>query len=207
VAAALFVLTVGQLAVATFASSLPQFEGKAFGARLVFYPCLMALLPAAVWVARRRTRPASEFPWGASALVMAPFFVDVTGNTLDLYDTVTWWDDANHFVNWLLLTLGLGLLLARQRVRPAWLLPVVVTGLGAILAIGWELGEWYTFIRHGTELDTAYTDTLGDLTLGLSGSTLTAAVAVAIRFRRAGTSGARAAARESSAGASSRAPS
>jgi hypothetical protein len=46
---------------------------------------------------------------------------------------------------------------------------MVVTGLGAVLAIGWELGEWYTFIRHGTELDTAYEDTLSDEILGTSG--------------------------------------
>ena len=41
-----------------------------------------------------------------------------------------------------------------------------------MLAIGWELGEWYTFIRHGTEIDTAYEDTLGDETLGTLGATL-----------------------------------
>ena len=46
-AIAVLVLTAGQLAVATF-SSLPQFEGKAFGARLVYYPLLMLLVPA-VW--------------------------------------------------------------------------------------------------------------------------------------------------------------
>jgi hypothetical protein len=39
-----------------------------------------------------------------------------------------------------------------------------------VLAIGWELGEWYTFIRHGTELDTAYQDTLGDEALGTLGA-------------------------------------
>ena len=50
------------------------------------------------------------------------------------------------------------------------MLVLAVTGLGAVLAIGWELGEWYTFIRHGTELDTAYEDTLGDLTLGTLGA-------------------------------------
>ena len=51
----LFVLTVGQLAVATFVPGLPQFEGKAFGSRLVAYPLLMAA-PVVVWslVARRR---------------------------------------------------------------------------------------------------------------------------------------------------------
>jgi hypothetical protein len=67
-------------------------------------------------------------------------------------------------------------------VRPDWALLVVVTGLGAILAIGWELGEWFTFIRHGTELDTAYEDTLGDLTLGTLGS-LTAGL-ILLRLRR-----------------------
>jgi hypothetical protein len=101
---------------------------------------------------------------------MAPFLVDVTGNTFDLYDNLWWWDDANHFVNWLLLSGGLGLLIARLDVRPRWLLLVAITGLGAVLAIGWELGEWYTFIRHGTELDTAYEDTLGDETLGTLGA-------------------------------------
>ena len=39
-----------------------------------------------------------------------------------------------------------------------------------MLAIGWELGEWFTFIRHGTEIDTAYEDTLGDLALGTLGA-------------------------------------
>jgi hypothetical protein len=178
VAALIFGLTVAQLAVATFVPSLPQFEGKAFGARLAFYPVLMALVPAGCWLARRRTGDSGPLPWAACAFVMAPFLVDVTGNTLDLYDSVTWWDDANHFVNWLLLSWGLGLLLARLEVRPRALLVVAITGLGAMLAIAWELGEWYTFIRHGTELDTAYQDTLGDETLGTLGSFVAALIVV-----------------------------
>jgi hypothetical protein len=183
VALVLLVLTVGQLAVATFVPTLPQFAGKAFGARLVAYPLLMLLLPA-LWALsrwRRRVRDQNRgvddgqpLPWAAFAWVMAPFLVDVTGNTLDLYDTVTWWDDANHFVNWLFLALGCGLLLARARVEPPWALGLAVAGLGALLAIGWELGEWYTFIRHGTELDTAYTDTLGDEALGCLGAAVAA---------------------------------
>lgn len=168
--ALIFALTVGQLAVATFIPGLPQFEGKAFGARLVFYPVLMAILPAVAWLVRHRAGHSNPLPWNAAAFVMSPFLVDVTGNTLDLYDTVGWWDDANHFVNWALLSYGLGLLLTRAHVRPRWLLPVSIVGLGAVLAIAWELGEWYTFIRHGTELDTAYEDTLGDEALGTLGS-------------------------------------
>jgi hypothetical protein len=167
VPAVVLVLTVAQLLVGTVAPDLEQFEGKAFGARLVAYPLLMLLVPAWWWL-MHRGRP-TPVPWGAFALVMAPFLIDVTGNTLDLYDTVGWWDDANHFVNWALLCGGLGLLLLGGRGAP-WARVLLVTGLGALLAIGWELGEWYTFIRHGTELDTAYQDTLGDEALGTLGA-------------------------------------
>jgi hypothetical protein len=167
VPAAVQLLTVGQLGVGTFAGDLQQFEGKAFGARLIAYPVMMLVVPVA-WRLVHRGR-AVDVPWGAFALVMAPFLIDVSGNTLDLYDSVGWWDDANHFVNWVLLCGGLGLLLL-QRIRMPWARVLLVTGLGAVLAIGWELGEWYTFIRHGTELDTAYQDTLGDEALGTLGA-------------------------------------
>jgi hypothetical protein len=176
-AAVIFAATVGQLVVATFAAGLPQFSDKGFGARLVAYPLLMALVPA-VWLSVRalRPRPAAEsrdaLPWGGFALIMAPFLIDVTGNTLNLYDTVAWWDDANHLVNWFLLCAGIGVLLLRASVSPPWALGVLVAGIGALLAVGWELGEWYTFIRHGTELATAYQDTLGDLVLGCLGGVL-----------------------------------
>jgi uncharacterized membrane protein YjdF len=164
--------TVVQLAVATFVDGLPQFEGKGFAARLVTYPLLMLLVPA-VWArARHRRGSAAPLPWDGFALIMAPFLIDVTGNTLDLYDRLGWWDDANHFVNWFLLSAGIGVLLLRAEIRPAWVLGLLVTGIGAILAIGWELAEWYAFIRHGTELGTAYEDTLGDEALGTLGATL-----------------------------------
>lgn len=51
-----------------------------------------------------------------------------------------------------------------------------MTGIGAVLAIGWELAEWYAFIRNGTELGTAYQDTLGDEALGTFGAALAGAV-------------------------------
>jgi hypothetical protein len=178
---AVLAATVGQLAVAEWWPGIERFADKAFGARLVAYPLLMLVAPALWWILAGRRRPGDRPPYVAFTLVMLPFLVDVTGNSLDLYDTVDWWDDANHYVNWLLLLAGLGLLLGRE-VRPDWALPLLVTGLGAVLAIGWELGEWYTFIRHGTELDTAYEDTLGDLTLGTLGS-LTAGLVLLWRRR------------------------
>ena len=174
--------TVVQLLVAPVASDLPQFEGKGFGARLVAYPVLMLLVPAG-WFLRQRLRPTgADVPWIAFALVMSPFLVDVTGNTLDLYDSVTWWDDANHLVNWFLLLTGLGLLLPVSRLVGRWVLAAFVTGLGATLAIAWELAEWFTFIRHGTELATAYEDTLGDEVLGTVGAALAGAVVALVAY-------------------------
>ena len=171
-AAVVLGLTVVQLVVGTF-GGLEQFEGKGFGYRLAVYPVLMLLLPVVWW---SRTSDRSDLPWGAFALVMAPFLIDVTGNTLNLYDSIDAWDNVNHFANWLLLLWGCGLLLARADVRPRWLLVVGITGLGAILAIGWELGEWYTFIRRGTELDGAYEDTLSDELLGTLGAFVAAVI-------------------------------
>lgn len=170
VPAAVIVLTVAQLGVAEWWPGIDRFADKAFGARLVAYPLLMLLAPAIWWLVVGRRAPGPRPPWGAFTLVMLPFLVDVTGNSLDLYDAVVWWDDLNHFANWMLLCAGLGLLLARG--LPGWVTVTVVTGLGAVLAIGWELGEWYTFIRHGTEIETAYEDTLGDEALGTLGALL-----------------------------------
>jgi hypothetical protein len=169
VPALILLLTVGQLAVAEWVPGIDRFADKAFGARLLAYPLLMLVAPAAWWLANRRREPRPAPPYGAFSLVMLPFLVDVTGNSLDLYDALPWWDDLNHFANWLLLLTGIGLLVCRS-VRPGWAVVVVVLGLGAILAIGWELGEWWTFIRHGTEIDTAYEDTLGDEVLGTLGA-------------------------------------
>ncbi len=171
--ALILVATVAQLAVAEFVPGIERFEGKAFGARLLAYPALMLLVPALWWLARRRDQSTSQqaAPYNAFALVMLPFGVDVTGNTFDLYDRIVVWDDLNHFVNWALLCGGLGLILFRAAL-PRWLIVFAVTGLGAILAIGWEVGEWFTFIRHGTEIETAYEDTLGDLVLGTCGAFL-----------------------------------
>ncbi|MCW2747670.1 MAG: hypothetical protein JWP10_812 [Nocardioidaceae bacterium] len=173
--AMILVLTMAQLVVGTFAG-LDQFAGKGFGFRLAVYPLLMLVVPAVWWWRARRSGRLEGPPWGAFALIMAPFLIDVTGNSFNLYDSLGWWDDANHFVNWLLLLWGCGLLLARTEIHPRWALVLAITGLGALLAVGWELGEWYSFIRRGTELDGAYEDTLGDEALGTLGALFAALI-------------------------------
>lgn len=176
-------LTVLQLAIAAFVPDLEQFEGKGFVARLVVYPAMMLALPFGYWLWSRRTGAHVPTPWDAYALVWLPFLIDVTGNTLNLYDTVSWWDDANHLVNWFLLSAGIGVVLSRTSITQAWVLLWLTTGIGALLAIAWEIGEYLAFIRYGTELQTAYRDTLGDEVLGSTGALLAGAW-MAVRRRR-----------------------
>ncbi len=162
------VALVALLALVVF-SGAPQFEGKAFAWRLAIYPLAGLIVPAG-WLLAHRPRP---YPHAVDILLVAPFLIDVLGNTLDLYDTIWWWDDANHFVNWALLSGAFGLLLRRGRLS-RWPFYGLVAGFGGTTAILWELAEYFAFIRNSPEVATAYTDTLGDLVLGVSGSIVAA---------------------------------
>jgi hypothetical protein len=163
---------IGQLAVAVAWPDLPQFEGKAFAGRAIAYPVAVLLVPAVWWLLRRR-RPI-RFPYALDILWTLPFLIDVTGNTADLYDTISWWDDANHFVNWGILVAAFGQLLIRLPIGRLEAAALAI-GFGAVTALLWEFGEYLTFIRFNEEeFRTAYTDTLGDLALGLGGSVVAA---------------------------------
>ena len=161
---AIKVALVGLLAHAVLNPTLPQYEGKAMAGRALTFP-LAALVIPAIWWLRFRHRP---FPALVDLLITAPLLIDVTGNALNLYDAIDWWDDANHFVNWGLVTAGVAVAL-RGTTLARWNRLGLALGFAAIAAIGWELAEYVTFIRFSAELATAYTDTLGDLALGVLG--------------------------------------
>ena len=174
-------LVIGLTALGAF-GGLERFEEKGFGWRLIWYPAMILLLPAA-W----RLLGRGAYPYVADALITLPFLIDVLGNVLNLYDTIDWWDDVNHFANWLFLSLGIGVLLLRTRLQPL-VLAGLILAFGSTSAILWELGEYATFIRtNEDEFATAYTDTLGDLSLDLLGSAIAACTIflVARRERRA----------------------
>ena len=169
------------LLLAVVFPDLPQFEGKAMAGRAIGYPVAVFVVPAVWWLLSRRRR--LEYPYDVDILITLPFLVDVAGNALDLYDTIGWWDDANHFVNWMLLSLGAGLVLRRLPL-PRLAAAGLTVGFGAVTAIIWEYLEYVTFIRNSPELETAYTDTLLDLALGLSGSALAAVLVATVLWPR-----------------------
>ena len=98
---AIKVVTVALLGWAILNPDLPQFQGKAFAGRAIAYPVALLIIPLGWWVFGSRT---IAFPVTADILFGLPFLIDVVGNALNLYDTIEWWDDANHLVNWALQT-------------------------------------------------------------------------------------------------------
>ncbi len=162
---------IGLLLMAVLFPHLPQFEGKAMGGRALAYPLSTLIVPV-VWFVWFRRYP---YPIAIDILIVLPFLIDTAGNALDLYDTIEWWDDANHLVNWAILTAGAAVALSYLPLGRLNRFALGV-GFGAVTAIGWELAEYITFIRNSPELATAYTDTLGDLVLGTLGAVIGSAV-------------------------------
>lgn len=71
-----------------------------------------------------------------------------------------------------LLTAGVLLAWAPRAVSGAVVVVTCSLAFGTGLALLWELGEYVAFVRGWPELATAYTDTLGDLSLGTLGALL-----------------------------------
>jgi hypothetical protein len=166
------VATVGLLAWAVLNPDLPQFTGKAFTGRALAYPVALLVLPMGWWLF---VRSRIAFPIVADILLGLPFLIDVAGNAIDLYDTIEWWDDANHLVNWTLHTSAVALLLragawgygTRVALAFAW---------AVSSAVLWEFAEYVTFVPNSPEAATAYADTLLDLGLGMVGGAIAAVV-------------------------------
>ena len=173
---------VGLLVFAAVRQDLPQFHNKSMTGRAIGYPLAALVVPVAWFVLSRRRRV--RYPVAVDILVVLPFVVDMAGNAANVYDTISWWDDVNHFVNWAILVTGFGVLLLTTSLD-RWPIFGLAVGFGAVTAILWELLEYVTFIRHSPELKTAYTDTLGDLALGLAGSVVAAALVAWIGRRPA----------------------
>ncbi|HQY30709.1 MAG TPA: hypothetical protein PK691_05460, partial [Thermomicrobiales bacterium] len=173
---------LGLLALAVLRPEMQQFQGKAMTGRALTYPIAVVIVPL-VWVILRRNRPGLAYPHVLDMCLALPFLIDTAGNALDLYDSIDWWDDLNHFGNWAILTFAFGQLLFGKRFS-AWVILGLAVGFGAIAGIMWEIAEYFTFVRNSPELATAYTDTLGDLALDLTGALLAALITIWLVSRR-----------------------
>jgi hypothetical protein len=177
------VLLFGLLLSALIWPDLSGIKGKASTARLIVYPLGAMALPLWWWAyGRTKSKLHASFPWQADLLMTLPWLIDLIGNRLNLFDTVSWWDDAMHFILWGLLTAGVLMAFAPPTLSRG-LTAFVALGFGTTAAVVWEVGEYVAFIRSSPELQSAYTDTLGDLTLGTLGALLGGLILYQVRAR------------------------
>lgn len=156
-------------------------EGKAPMTRAITYPMLALVTPVVIWIFLR-DRP---FPWLADLMISLVGFSDILGNRLDLYDTISWFDDWMHFMNTGLLAGALAALTTGPR-HSAVDVVVRALGIGLTLALAWEVWEYRSFVVRSPELPTAYADTVVDLSLGWAGSLLGGVLVAGVRSRHRG---------------------
>jgi hypothetical protein len=138
---------------------LSGIKGKASTARLIVYPIGAMVLP--LWwfaIGWTRSRLHQTFPRHADLLITLPWLIDLIGNRLNLFDTITWWDDLMHLLLWALLTAGVLTAFAPRGLSRV-LTTMVALGFGATAAVIWEVGEYLAFVRHSSELQTRRTPT------------------------------------------------
>jgi hypothetical protein len=160
----------GLLIHAIYFSDLPQYKNKAIALRVIFYP-LTALATYIIWrLANRNKSQRTTYPYIIDICLTFVVAFDLLGNTLALYDKITWWDDIMHLLLSIPWVMVAGFMWRGLKVSP-WVLFALVVAYGSTSHIVWELLEYLSFVRSNpTESLTAYRDTMGDLALSGSGT-------------------------------------
>ena len=151
----------------------PRFAGKAIPVRnLVVVLSLSLLFPVLQAWLRRWPR----YPVWADNLYLTIFWLDMAGNSLDLYDRYYYFDLLPHFHS----TGALAAVLVNAFGLPG----LSAAGLATMLHLALEAQEYYTDVLVGTHNVRGLSDTVNDLAVGLLASILYAGAAVLRRGRR-----------------------
>ena len=154
-------------------ASDPRFQGKALGPRNVgILLGLSMLFPILHFIYKRWKR----YPFWHDALYLSIFWLDMAGNSLNLYNTVSWWDHIPHFH-------GPGAL--SMVLMGAFGLPALAAaGLATILHVTLEVQEYYGDVLLGTHNVNGIVDSINDLAYGLAGMVVYTWLASRVRYLR-----------------------
>ena len=158
-----------------------HFAGKAMGVRAVLYPAAVLLIPM-IWLVAGRPEP---YPFVADIALGIPFLVDAAANVFGLF-SIKGFDAIPHLTGWLFLSVALGLAVSPLLPEP-WVAFGFVLGMGAVLDILWEIGE-YLLMRSGASgLDLTYENTIQDLGMSLTGAAIGALLVATVLWPGPGT--------------------
>jgi hypothetical protein len=149
----------------------PRFEGKALGPRNVgILLGLSMLFPILHFIYKRWKR----YPFWYDDLYLSIFWLDMSGNTLNLYNTVSWWDHIPHFH-------GPGAL-SMVLMGAFGLSALAAAGLATILHVVLEIQEYYGDVILHTHNVNGIADSINDLAYGIGGMLVYTLIASRSRF-------------------------
>ncbi|HLE99954.1 MAG TPA: hypothetical protein VI540_08660 [Gaiellaceae bacterium] len=154
---------------------LEQYEGKGMSWRILVFPLAGVVIPT-LWHLSGSRPP---YPYLADNLLVLPALTDVLWNTLDAYDRVWWWDDANHLLNAMIFAAVAGLWASRYPLGP-FVRFCLSLGLVMTLCVLWEIGEYWVVIADLSTSLTGYEDTIRDLAFGAVGTIAGATFALVV---------------------------
>lgn len=171
-------LNVGLIHLAVIYPDLPQFHGKAMGARLIFYPLAALIVPILWWLISRK----SKYPHLIDILVLIPFILDSGGNAFNLYNTTEGFDRFAHWFCWVSLTIAFGSAVSRPKITKINVFGLSL-GFGAITHLLWEVAEFIVMRMGASGLQLTYEDTLDDLILSFAGSLVASILVITIFWK------------------------
>jgi hypothetical protein len=140
---------------------------KGMGMRLPLYLIVAFLGP---WLSRRHG-PSSRYRRGDLYLLLA-LSLDVIGNAFGGYQSLRYYDDVAHFAIVLLLTLAATAFYIDIENTPH--LRLTIIGMAALMAMGWEIAEWWNLQIGIRSLQLTYDDTITDMIYSLAGGVVAA---------------------------------
>jgi hypothetical protein len=135
-----------------------RFAGKALGPRNVGILLGLSLLFPLLQAVRGQWK---RYPMWYDNLYLSIFWLDMAGNTFNLYNTVEWWDHVPHFH-------GPGAL-AAVLMGAFGLNALAAAGLSTMLHVALEVQEFYGDVLLHTHNVNGIQDSINDLLFGLVG--------------------------------------
>jgi hypothetical protein len=138
-----------------------RFSGKALGPRDVIISLGFAMVFPLIWRLRYQREEWSAYPWWYDDLYLSIFFVDMLGNSLNLYNAWEHWDHIPHFHG----PGALALVIAGAFGEPI----ISAIGIATLLHVILEIQEFYGDLILHTHNVRDTQDTINDMLFGVLG--------------------------------------
>lgn len=138
-----------------------RFSGKALGPRDVIISFGFAMVLPLIWKLRYQKKEWSAYPWWYDDLYLSIFFVDMLGNSLNLYNGWEHWDHIPHFHG----PGALALVIAGAFGEPI----ISAIGIATLLHVTLEIQEFYGDLILHTHNVRDTQDTINDMLFGVLG--------------------------------------